>query len=252
MMVLEGRKRNIEWSQKSWNLFHGCNGVNGQRCPGCYAHSMAKRLRGRYGYPEDDPFRPVFQEDKLDVPLRRKKPTVWFFCSMGEWLDKDIKSEWREQAIDVMEEAVDHIFITLTKQYANLWMVAYDSPEGVIPSNVWVGISVTKRNQIWGIDELKKVDAPIRLISFEPYLEDLSSIIDLRGIDWIIIGARTARGGVPAFRPKKEWVTRLVEKARETPRKDGALGIPVFLKPNLGDYVADGWFPERIEEMPRW
>jgi protein gp37 len=259
--------RNIEWSEKTLNTISGCNGPNGVRCPGCFAYYRAQMLRGRFGYPEDDPFKPTFHPDKLERPLKRKKPTRYFWGSMCDWLDPGVEADWRVQSLEMMAEAHWHIFITLTKQYDNLWKIAYDSPNGEIPKNVWVGISVTNRGQVYGIDKLRKVEAPLRLISFEPQLEDIANIINLQDIGWIIIGARSKQGKFPYFRPEKKWVQKLVYKAKtlgvpfdELPVMEDSAGlmkvenplgaIPVFLKPNLGDYVAEGWFDRKLEEMP--
>jgi protein gp37 len=46
----------IEWAQESWNPITGCSPIS-EGCENCYAKRMANRLRGRYGYPADDPFR---------------------------------------------------------------------------------------------------------------------------------------------------------------------------------------------------
>ena len=266
-------KRNIEWAQVSWNWMSGCDGVDGVHCKGCYAKVMAIRVRGRFGYPKDDPFRVVLHPDKLwgyqpsylpawtkqqtpmingpfvkwpKHPMVRKKPSVFFSVSQGDWLYAE--SNWRREALRIMEACPQHIFVTLTKQYDRLGRIHVDSPltEGVgivplsykIPRNVIVGISVTKKNQVHGIDELRKVPALVRLVCFEPLLEDVSEDVDLNGIGWIIIGKRTKQHRTPAFIPEKAWIDALIAKARE-------LDIPVFLKPNLPK-----WYPEPIEETP--
>lgn len=251
------QKKHIEWAEDTINPISGCYGPGGtaenpNRCYGCYAHHIARqRLRGRYGYPEDDPFRPTFHPDKLEKMRKRKKPIVYFFCSMGDWLDDAVEREWRENCLKAMAETPQHRYITLTKQYSNLWKIKRDSPREVIPSNVAVGISVTNNEQKWGIDKLREVEAALRFVSFEPLLEDIlmggvvSDSLDLRNIDWIIIGARTRQGSTPGFIPEKEWVQRLVKKAT-------AESIPVFLKPNLGSYVEKGWFNRKIEQLPDW
>lgn len=246
---MEVGKKNIEWSKVSINPITGCNGPDRKRCEFCYAERIARRFKGLHGYPEPDPFVPVFHPHRLEKIIKKKKPTVYFFGSMCDWLDEGVKPEWRGNCLRVMAENDRHLFITLTKQYANLWKAAYDSPSGMIPWNVWIGISVCYRSQVWGIEELRKIDAPIRFVSYEPLKEDVSNIVRLEDMDWIIIGAQSKQPGIdelpsiPYFRPEKPWVQRLVQKAR---KKE----IPVFLKPNLGDYVADGWFDEIIEEMP--
>ncbi|KKN63856.1 hypothetical protein LCGC14_0497340 [marine sediment metagenome] len=221
----------------------GCDGVDGEHCEGCYAKCIATmRLKGRYGYPKEDPFKVVLHPDKMDLPTRRKKATVFFNVSMGDWMFAE--SEWRREALGIMRDCPQHIFVTLTKQYDELWKIAADTPVnergGVeIPRNVIVGISVTKREQVRGIDMLRIMPTFTRMVCFEPLLEDLSEYVDLTGIQWIIIGKRTKQVGTPAFMPEKEWVDKLVAMARE-------LDIPVFLKPSMTGPA--GW--EQIEETP--
>lgn len=274
---LPGRKKNIEWSQLSWNWMSGCDGIDGVHCRGCYAKCRANRMRGRFGYPLHEPFQVVLHPDKLfgdapetlpawtkqqipmiggpfnrrsTHPLVRKTPTVYFNVSMGDWMYAEWK--WRKEALRIMRACPRHIFVTLTKQYDKLWEIVGDSPKkdpdkpywrtgNEIPKNVIVGISVTKEDQVHGIDELRKVPALVRLVCFEPLLEDLSEDVNLNGIGWIIIGKRTRQGRTPEFRPEKAWVDALIAKAREQE-------IPVFLKPNLDpDHE---WYPEPIEETP--
>ena len=242
---MKGEKRNIEWSQLSWNWMSGCDGPEGDgvHCNGCYAKCIATmRLKGRYGYPKEDPFKVVLHKDKMDLPTRRKKSTVYFSVSMGDWMYA--KANWRREAIDIMRACPQHIFVTLTKIYDKLWQIQASSisPKHTlknIPKNIVVGISVTSRDQARGIEKLKEVPAFIRMICFEPLLEDVSDIVDLTGIHWIIIGKRTKQIGTPEFMPEKEWVDKLIAMARE-------LNIPVFLKPSMTDPV--GW--KQIQETP--
>jgi protein gp37 len=49
-------KTKIEWADAVWNPVTGCTKVSAG-CANCYAERMSKRLRGRFGYPKDDPFR---------------------------------------------------------------------------------------------------------------------------------------------------------------------------------------------------
>jgi len=84
------------------------------------------------------------------------------------------------------------------------------------------------------------VPAFIRLVCFEPLLQNLADSVDLEGINWVIIGKRTNSGGVKEFQPNKVWVDKLIAKARE-------YDIPVFLKPSM---TRRRWYPEPIEETP--
>lgn len=233
---MKGAKRNIEWSQESLNWMSGCEGFEGVHCEGCYAKFIAeKRLRGRFGYPEDEPFSVVFHPDKLEIPFKRKAPRVFFSVSMGDWMYAEV--DWRRKALKIMRDCPHHIFVTLTKQYDRLRILHWIP----VPKNVIIGISVTNRQQVRGIDKLREVDAFIRLVCFEPLLEDISDFVDLTGIGWIIIGKRTRQGRIPEFRPEKRWVDALIVKARKQ-------DIPVFVKPNLDPHRQ--WYPEPIEETP--
>lgn len=226
------QKKNIEWSEISINAITGCNGPGGKRCEGCYAERIAMRFAGCNGYPKDDPFRPTWHPERLEHIRRRKMATVWFFGSQCDWLDPGVEESWRKACLEVMGSKTNQIFITLTKQYARLGRVLLNSPYGTLPPNVILGISITKRNQVPGIDMLRQIPAFCNVISFEPLLEDVAPLVDFEGIDWIIIGARSRQnkiGGLPAvpeFQPKKDWVEGLVRRAHDS-------GVLIFMKPNL-------------------
>jgi protein gp37 len=80
---------------------------------------------------------------------------------------------------------------------------------------------------------VKKVKAPVRFLSIEPLLGEVS--FDLRDIDWLIIGAMTGRN---PLRPKQEWIEKILSNAKK-------MGIPIFLKNNLRPY-----YPISIQEFP--
>lgn len=66
--------KSIEWAEKTWNPITGCSPVS-EGCQHCYAKRMATRLKGRFGYPADEPFSVVLHSnDRLTEPLRWRKP----------------------------------------------------------------------------------------------------------------------------------------------------------------------------------
>ena len=249
-------KKHIEWARESWNPITGCRGpslslmnflspgvspTSRAVCPGCYAEASAKRFAGRFGYPKNDPFKPTFHADKEEIPLLRRKPTVWFLSSMGEWLADEVKKAWLLSVADVIKRTPWHLYISLTKQYDNLGRILEVFPEG-IPRNLWIGVSVNYEYQLYGLDRLRqfKVNAHqpfLALCSFEPMMEELLQYADLSGLDWIIIGSRSAHGKYPKFIPPKEWVTTLINRAKEAQ-------IPVFVKPNIPSSYS------KLMEMP--
>ena len=105
----------IEWTDESWNPVTGCTKVSAG-CQNCYAERMAKRLRGRFGYPDDDPFRVTLHPDRLEQPLRWRKPRRVFVCSMGDLFHEDVPDEFIDQVFAVMALAKEHTFQVLTKR----------------------------------------------------------------------------------------------------------------------------------------
>lgn len=199
----------IEWTDYTWNPITGCS----RRCSYCYAWKMAKRLRGRYGYPKDDPFRVTFHPDRLNEPSKVKKPSKIFVCSMGEMFDKDSKYGWIGLIFAVIKRNPHHIFQILTKCPEVL-------PQFSFPENVWLGITIDRQREVKGLKYLLETDAKVKFISFEPLHEEIDIILD--GIDWIIIGSQTN----PYEPPNYEWVLSLIQQAKSK-------NIPVFVKDNL-------------------
>jgi protein gp37 len=79
-------------------------------------------------------------------------------------------------------------------------------------SKVWAGIAVENHRVINRIDDLKKVDAPVKFLSVEPLIGALGSI-NLNGIDWVIVGGESGHGARPM---KKEWVDEIKEQCFKT------------------------------------
>lgn len=175
----------IEWTDESWNPVSGCT----RDCSYCYARRMAKRLAGRYGYPKDDPFHPTFHPDKLNEPLKWKKPRRIFVCSMGELFDPEIG----ERDIDAVFYAMllhnpisspnnpRHTFIILTKQpqrmkdYTANWSRESIGTEfDCYFPHVILGVSVTNQKDAdERIPILLQTPAAVRGVSIEPMLEGI-------------------------------------------------------------------------------
>jgi len=71
--------------------------------------------------------------------------------------------------------------------------------------NVWLGASVEDSRVLHRIDELRKVQATIRFVSFEPLIGSVASA-DLSGIHWAIVGGESG----PRARPMEaKWVEEI-------------------------------------------
>lgn len=75
-----------------------------------------KRLRGRYGYPAAEPFRVTLHPERLTEPLRWRKPSRVFVCSMGDLFHEDVPDEFIDKVMSVIAYAYWHTFVILTKR----------------------------------------------------------------------------------------------------------------------------------------
>jgi len=90
--------------------------IHSSGCKNCYAERMSKRLRGRHGYPADEPFRVTLHEDKLTVPLHWRKPRTCFVCSMSDLFHPDVPFKFIDKVFAVMALSPQHTFQVLTKR----------------------------------------------------------------------------------------------------------------------------------------
>jgi protein gp37 len=80
----------------------------------------------------------------------------------------------------------------------------------VLP-NVWLGTSVESDEYLDRISDLRKVNAAVRFVSFEPLLGSVAAA-DLTGIQWAIVGGESG----PRARPMAEkWVAEIERACRK-------------------------------------
>ena len=122
----------IEWSEFTWNPVVGCSKVS-PGCKNCYAERMAIRLAGiecssayrkakyinvitkdkaTYGWTGQT----WLDESNLQIPLKRKKATMYFVCSMGDLFHESVPFGWIDKVWAVMALCPDHTFQILTKR----------------------------------------------------------------------------------------------------------------------------------------
>lgn len=215
----------IEWTEATWNPTVGCTKISAG-CKHCYAESMANRLKamGTPGY--ENGFKLTVLPSRLDEPMRRRKPTVYFVNSMSDLFHRRVGDDYIDQVFDVIQRCPQHTFQVLTKRADRL---ASYFKHRIVPANAWIGVSVEdKEYGVPRIECLRQVKARIRFLSVEPLLEHIGRL-DLSGIHWVIVGGESG----PRARPMKvEWV----ESIR---RQCEAQGVQFFFK-QWGGWGADG------------
>jgi protein gp37 len=164
--------------------------------------------------------------NRLEEPLRRKTPTVYFVNSMSDLFHTQVSESFIDDVFDVMRRCPQHTFQVLTKRAERL--LAYASGR-TVADNIWLGVSIeNKRHGVPRIDFLRDVPAKTRFLSIEPLLEDVGAL-DLSGIDWVIVGGESGLGARPM---RGAWVHSIQQQCVEQ-------GVRFFFK-QWGAFGADG------------
>ena len=221
-------KSNIAWTNSTWNPVTGCAKVS-PGCKHCYAEREWPRFYGReevavqltHGPIVDGrqiteiqgkrPFTHVVcHEDRLDIPLRWKRPRRIFVNSMSDLFHEKVPDAFIDRVFAVMALAPRHTFQILTKRPERMlrWfdpgrdnrehavgeaMRALTQgkdpglPDWPLP-NVWIGVSVEDQGTAnERIPLLLETPAAVRWVSAEPLLGpvdlDLAGCID--GCGWV-------------------------------------------------------------------
>jgi protein gp37 len=215
----------IEWTEQTWNPATGCDKVS-PGCKHCYAEIMAGRLKAMKASGYQNGFDITLQPHRLDQPLKRKKPTVYFVNSMSDLFHEDIPDDYIDQVFEVIRQTPHHTYQILTKR-------AYRLPKYFVdkqcPSNVWLGVTVEdKKHGVPRIQYLQKIKASVRFVSVEPLLEDIGPV-DFSGIHWVIVGGESGSRARPM---QSEWAENVRLHAK-------AAGAAYFFK-QWGTWGADG------------
>ena len=205
----------IEWTEATWNPVTGCTKIS-PGCAHCYAERMAKRLKamGQNNYARG--FELTLQPQMLELPLRWKRSKRIFVNSMSDMFHADVPIEFIQKAFDVMRRANWHQYQVLTKRSERVRDL--DSLLDWQP-HIWMGVSVENVRFLHRIDDLRATRAHVKFLSLEPLLGPLPNL-DLRGIDWVIVGGESG----PHARPMdSSWVSDIRDQC-------GAAGVAFFFK----------------------
>jgi protein gp37 len=268
-----GERSAIEWTDATWNPVTGCSKVS----PGC-AHCYAETLSLRRGWsnlawtPNNAAENVILHADRLELPLKWRKPSRIFVNSMSDLFHEQVPAEFIDRVFAVMALAPRHVFQVLTKrperlaQYlqparyeaiqdairllcetrAALKATTLQHPVRFPLLNVWLGVST--ENQRWAdqrIPLLLRTPAAVRFISAEPllgpvdlspYLGGLENGRRRLGLDWVITGGESGSMARPCD-PK--WVAVIRDQC-------SSAGVAFFHKqwggrtPKAGGRQVDG------------
>jgi len=273
-------KTGIPYLDYTWNPTHGCSPCS-LGCDNCWARAMSKRLAGMgvKGYDKANPFKPTFHAERLDEPLKLKKPSVIGVSFMGDLYHPDITDEQIARVYETMWMVNRHTYVVLTKRPQRL--VYEGPPPSTTMNHVWWGVTVcTQAEADEKIPILLSIPAAHRWISIEPMLGpiDLEPFLFLHGpstagpwrdvlgrrrggggiggqmissrpsgdISWLVVGSESG----PHRRPMEiEWAESVVDQCLKA-------GVPIFVKqitmPNGKVSTDPSEWPEslRVRQLP--
>lgn len=179
-------KTGIVWTDATWNPTTGCTKVS-PGCKHCYAEREWPRMVRLVPSYAGRAFTDVrCHEDRLDQPLRWKKPRKVFVNSMSDLFHPDVPDLFIDRVFAVMALAPRHTFQVLTKRPGRMRdylgcaemsirdEVKYEDIAQSMPwplPNVWLGVSVEDQATAdERIPILLQTPAAVRWISAEPLL----------------------------------------------------------------------------------
>lgn len=216
-----GKETGIAWTDHTFNSWFGCTKVS-PGCTNCYAEAQTLRSGHAVWGPQAE--RKHFDQKHWNKPLHwdaeAKKAGVRrrvFCASMSDVfelrsdLDEDRAKLWN---LISKTPNLDWLLLTKRPQLVSS-IVPSDWMTHRWPGNVWIGTTVEDQLRADGrIKELIRLPAPVRFISCEPLLMEVT-LPYLYAIDWVIVGGESG----PAARPfHLNWA----RKIRDACAKEGA------------------------------
>jgi protein gp37 len=203
----------IAWTTYTANFWMGCTKVSAG-CKNCYAETLTKNRMSLDVWGPNAPRQPV---KSVYANLRKwnresdpNNPSKVFVGSLMDWAEDHPGAEALRPALwDAIRQNDRLIFQVLTKRADRIAeCLPADWGEGW--PHVWLGTSIEDMQVAERADHLRKVNAVVRFISYEPALGPLDDL-DLTGLDWIIFGGESG----PGYRPMKvEWARSMRDKCR--------------------------------------
>ena len=203
-------KSAIEWTDATWNPVTGCTKIT-RGCDNCYAARYAERWRGIPDRPFSTGFDLTLRPERLEQPIKWKRPRMIFVNSMSDLFHKEVPSSFVDQVFDTMEAADWHIFQVLTKRSSlmrDYLRERYGDARG--PGHIWCGVSVEDAQAKARILHLRKSPAGVRFLSIEPLIGAVGAV-NLSGIDWVIAGGESGPGARPIH---LEWVREIRDQCQ--------------------------------------
>jgi protein gp37 len=202
----------ISWTHHTFNMIMGCNKV-GPGCENCYAEEMVVNRYHRTA-PQEQPDGTVLElavwgpraprkvlSDKywLEPHEWNYQASIWgerrrvFCCSLGDVFENHPTVIGELPKLWPLIRATPWLDWLLLTKRSNRIEQSLPEDWGAGYPNVWLGVSVEDdhHSRLKRVDDLRKIPAAVRFISYEPALSSIAQLVDLTGIDWLIYGGES-------------------------------------------------------------
>ena len=205
----------IEWTDATWNPVTGCSKIS-PGCKFCYAERLSRRLQAMGQKNYRNGFEVTLQPHMLEHPLLWKQPRRIFVNSMSDLFHDEVPAGFISRVFDVMRRASWHQYQVLTKRSERL--LELNSVLRWKPQT-WMGVSIENERYLYRADHLRLTGAHVKFLSIEPLLGPLRKL-NLRGIDWVIVGGESGPGARPL---NPDWVREIRDRCTRA-------HVPFFFK----------------------
>jgi protein gp37 len=200
----------IEWTNATWNPVTGCTQISAG-CDNCYAKRFSERFRGVPGHPFEQGFDLTLRPERIEQPLKWRKPMMIFVNSMSDLFHKEVPFDYVDRVFATMEMCTHHTFQVLTKRSSRMRDYAKRRyKDGLAPQHIWLGVSVEDGQRKSRIKHLQETPATTRFLSIEPLIGPVGEL-NLFGIDWVIVGGESG----PRFREMHpDWAREVRDQCK--------------------------------------
>lgn len=234
-----------KWWDQTYNPVSGCTPVSAG-CENCWA----KRMHDRHLWGGNrQPFSEItLHHDRLEQPLRWRKPRRVAVCLMGDLFHPDVPYEYIVEVFHIMYRTPQHFYFVLTKRSDRMVECTRRYRFSLTAEMRNIGLGISAEDQATAderIPHLLECPAAIRFISVEPMLGPISfpavcrtmpkgcwcnahvSSVDCSPIEprpypfhWVIIGSESGPGARPM---DLDWVRSIRDQCVEA-------GVPLWFK----------------------
>ncbi|MEZ6072443.1 MAG: DUF5131 family protein [Pirellulales bacterium] len=183
----------------------------------CYAETFAERFRGVPGIRMSRVS--ICARAGVTEPFTWSRPRMVFVNSMSDLFHESVPDDYIAAVVEVMVRANWHVYQVLTKRSERMRdLLKTRLRDAARQQHIWWGVSVeNRRHGLPRVAHLRAARTKMSFLSIEPLLEHLGEI-DLRGMDWVIVGGETTDPSGPC------------SPGLSTSAANAAAGVPFFFK----------------------